>query len=58
MTKNSDMTISEKMAKLDELAAWFDSDEFQLEVALEKFTEAEALAGQIEDDLKHLKNDI
>ena len=46
------------MAKLGELVAWFDSDEFQLEIALEKFAEAEALAQEIEEDLTHLKNDI
>lgn len=56
--KKNDMTISDKMAKLGELVAWFDSDEFQLEIALEKFAEAEALAQEIEEDLTHLKNDI
>ena len=56
--KKNDMTISDKMAKLVELVAWFDSDEFQLETALEKFAEAEALAQEIEEDLTHLKNDI
>ncbi len=56
--KKNDMTISDKMAKLGELVAWFDSDEFQLETALEKFAEAEALAQEIEEDLTHLKNDI
>ena len=57
MSKN-DMTVQEKMAKLGELVAWFDSDEFQLEAALDKFKEAETLANEIEDDLKNLKNDI
>jgi exodeoxyribonuclease VII small subunit len=56
--KKNDTTISDKMAKLGELVAWFDSDEFQLEIALEKFAEAEALAQEIEEDLTHLKNDI
>jgi len=56
--KKNDTTISDKMAKLGELVAWFDSDEFQLETALEKFAEAEALAQEIEEDLTHLKNDI
>jgi exonuclease VII small subunit len=58
MSEKSNMTVSEKMAKLGELVAWFDGDEFNLEKALEKFTEAEKLAEAIEKDLLSLKNDI
>lgn len=57
-TKNDSKTIQEKTAELSALVAWFDSDEFTLEVALDKFKEAEALALQIEQDLSSLKNDI
>ena len=58
MTKNDNMTIQEKIAKLDSLVAWFDGDEFTLETALDKFKIAEQLAGEIEKDLTSLKNDI
>jgi exodeoxyribonuclease VII small subunit len=51
-------TIQEKTAELSELVTWFDSDEFTLETALDKFKEAEALAESIEKDLTALKNDI
>ena len=51
-------TIQEKTIELSNLVAWFDSDEFTLEAALDKFKEAEALAATIEQDLKLLKNDI
>ncbi len=51
-------TIQEKTAELSTLVAWFDSNEFTLETALDKFKEAEALAESIEKDLKALKNDI
>lgn len=51
-------TIQEKTAELSNLVAWFDSDNFTLEAALDKFKEAEALAETIEQDLKLLKNDI
>lgn len=54
----SNKTIQEKTAELSELVAWFDSDAFTLETALDKFKEAEALAETIEQDLKLLKNDI
>ncbi len=51
-------TIQEKTAELSELVSWFDSEDFTLETALDKFKEAEALAESIEIDLKALKNDI
>lgn len=51
-------TIQEKTIELSALVAWFDSNEFTLETALDKFKEAEALAEGIEKDLKALKNDI
>ena len=57
MTKNN-TTIQEKTAKLSELVAWFDSDEFVLEAALDRFKEAEKLAADIEQDLSSLKNEI
>lgn len=51
-------TIAQKMAKLDELVAWFDGEEFELEQAVERFKKAEILAESIQDDLKNLKNEI
>lgn len=56
MTKNK--KIQEKTAELTELVAWFDSDAFVLEQALDKFKEAEKLAQDIEQDLVTLRNDI
>ena len=58
MSQKSSMTIAEKTAKLHELVAWFDGDEFSLEEALVKFAQAEKLAEEIEKDLLNLKNDI
>lgn len=57
MTK-SNPTIHEKIAQLDELVAWFDSDEFTLETALKTFRKAEQLAKEIEADLATLKNEV
>lgn len=50
--------IREKMAQLDELLAWFDSDDFELEAAAAKFAEAEQLAQAIEQDLMEIKNTV
>lgn len=58
MSQSKDMTIQQKIIELDGLVAWFDSDGFSLELALEKFKSAEALAQAIEKDLAALKNDI
>ncbi len=51
-------TIEEKMTELRALVAWFESDEFQLEAASAKFTEASKLAKEIEEDLAKLKNTV
>lgn len=51
-------TIQDKMTALSQLVAWFDSDDFSLETAIDKFKEAEILAETIEKDLVALKNEI
>lgn len=51
-------TIQEKTDELDALVAWFDSEEFELEQAIDKFRQAEKLAADIEKDLSSLQNDI
>lgn len=58
MSKTESKTVSQKMAELSELVAWFESDEFELELAITKYKEAEKLAGEIEHDLSELKNEI
>jgi exonuclease VII small subunit len=58
MSEKNSVSIAAKTAKLDELLAWFDGDNFSLEQALDKFAEAEKLASDIEKDLSKLKNDI
>jgi len=50
--------IQNKLNALGELVEWFSSSDFKLDTALEKYKQAEALAEEIEKDLKTLKNDI
>lgn len=50
--------VSTKMVQLDELLAWFDGEDFELEVAMGKFTEAKKLADEIESELLEMKNTI
>ena len=51
-------TINQKTAELTQLVSWFDGDDFTLELALDKFKQAEKLAIEIEKDLLSLKNEI
>jgi exodeoxyribonuclease VII small subunit len=58
MSVNDKSSISEKTIRLNELVEWFNSDDFELEQALDKFAEAEKLANDIETDLLAMKNSI
>lgn len=51
-------TIEEKMNELRDMAAWFESDEFSLTHASEKFKTAATLAKEIEHDLSEMENDV
>lgn len=56
--KKSETTMQEKLATLGELVAWFESDEFSIELAIEKYKEAEKLAKEIEQELNEFKHSI
>lgn len=58
MSQKNNKSISEKTKELTELVAWFDGQDFSVELALDKFKQAEVLAGDIETDLKSLKNEV
>lgn len=51
-------SLNEKMGELDAQLEWFYSEEFKLEDATEKYKAAAELAGEIEKDLKNMKNEI
>lgn len=51
-------SIKQKLAKLDELVEWFESDDIEIEQAIEKFDQAEKLAREIEKELQTAKNKI
>ncbi len=57
MSKQS-KTIEEKMNELREMTAWFESEEFSLTEAADKFKQANALAKDIEKDLGELRNTV
>jgi len=51
-------TVAAKLARLGEMVAWFESDDFVLEEAVERFETARKLADEIEQELAKLKNEI
>ena len=53
-----DKTIEEKMNELRTLAAWFESDEFSLSQAAERFEAAASLARDIERSLSEMENTV
>ena len=58
MSKTSNNTVQEKLTQLSGLVEWFQSEEFTLEAAVEKFKTAEQLADEVEKDLLAIKNEI
>ena len=51
-------SISDKIKQLDESVEWFYSEEFDLDLATEKYKAAVSLAKEVESDLNNLKNEI
>lgn len=54
----NDKSLSDQLRELDELIAWFDQDDFDLDEALKKFDEGTKLTEQIEERLSTLENKI
>lgn len=54
----NDKTIEQLMAEIDERVAWFQSDDFVLDEAKERFLEVKQLAERIEKALTEMKNEI
>ena len=54
----AEKNLNQKIKELNEKVEWFNSDEFKLDEAVEKYKDALELAHEIEEDLKNLKNEI
>jgi exodeoxyribonuclease VII small subunit len=50
--------LSDQLRELDELIAWFDQDDFDLDEALKRFDEGVKLTEAIEERLGKLENKI
>ena len=55
---NNDMTIEQMTAELNEQIAWFQSDDFNLDEAKQRFIEARELSKKITATLEDMRHDI
>lgn len=55
---NDTYTIQEMMDQLEQLLAWFESDDVTVEIAVEKYETATQLSVALEDRLKNAQNQI
>ena len=56
--KTNEKTIEQMMAELNERIAWFQSEDFNLDEAKQRFTEARQLAKDITAVLDDMQHDI
>lgn len=54
----SKKTLNQKISDLDAKVEWFYSDDFNLDEAVAKYKESVAVAKEVQEDLKNLKNEI
>lgn len=57
-TKTENPSIKSKLRQLDELVAWFEGDEFELEKAAGVLKQAQQLTAEIEAQLETVANDV
>ena len=55
---SQNQTIKQRVAKLDEVLLWFESEDFNVEDAVLKYEEAKNLAEDVIKDLNQIKNNL
>lgn len=58
MAEKKSQTVAENLARLEELLAWFESEEITVEEALSKYEEALELSKELEQQLANAKNQV
>ncbi len=58
MSQKNEATLSDQIKQLDELALWFEQDDFDIEEAITKFEEASKVADSLKVKLSDLENKI
>jgi len=58
MSKEKTKTLQEKIQQLSDMVAFFDTDDFDIEQALEQYKAAEKLSEEIREQMVDVKNEI
>jgi exodeoxyribonuclease VII small subunit len=58
MSEKSSKSLQTQLSELDELLAWFEQDDFDVEAALQKYEDGMKLIGDISDRLKNVENKV
>lgn len=58
MSNKKAESLQDKINRLSEMVAFFDTDDFDIEQALEKYKEAEKLSDEIREQMVEVKNEI
>lgn len=54
----ADKSLKQKLAEFEDIIAWFDSDDVDIEAAIAKYEEGAKLADDIKEQLENAKNRI
>ena len=58
MSTKKTKNLQDKIAELGDMVAFFDTDDFDIEQALEKYKAAEKLSEEIREQMSEVKNEI
>ena len=58
MSAKNEPNLASQIQQLDELAMWFEQDDFDIEEAIAKFDEASQVAKSVKEKLSDLENKI
>lgn len=58
MSQKNEQTLQQLTAQFEELVAWFEQDDFDVEQALEKYEKAHSIAAEIKKRLDTVENKI
>jgi len=56
--KDQPQTFEQKMAELDAIMEWFDSDEVTLDESIKQFERGMKLSGELEKELQQAENKV
>ncbi|HEX4662291.1 MAG TPA: exodeoxyribonuclease VII small subunit [Candidatus Saccharimonadales bacterium] len=56
--KSEKKSLQAQLSELDELLAWFEQTDFDVEAALQKYEDGMKLIGEISDRLKTVENKV